>query len=82
MSIIINLQGIDLVELECRMKINFNCCPKPALFKQNDGMTLFKGEKTTDEPAAKIKPEQPPKDTVEVSKQPECKCTCECKGCK
>lgn len=62
----------------CRMKVNFNCCPRP---------TLFKGEKppvAPAEPVAKINSGQPAKDTAEIAKKPEgnCVCTCECKDCK
>ncbi|MFA7659191.1 MAG: hypothetical protein WCY19_07140 [Candidatus Gastranaerophilaceae bacterium] len=70
------------------MKIVFNCCTKPALFKHNAGVTLFKGEK----PEVEVKPQvktdsqplaQPTADTVEISgkKGPEVKCEGdECKG--
>jgi len=67
------------------MNINFNCCTKPNLFKQNAGLTVFKGEKAPVEPVAKLKPNQPEKDTVEISKKDEDKCCCGgccCKCCK
>lgn len=57
------------------MKIVFNCCPKPALFKHNGGMTLFKGEQPEVKVETKLQPL--PQDKVEVNSKgaenkPEC----------